>query len=321
MFYLNDFLENSGISKILDSFHSVYLLIHKQLTFYFLFLSSLFFLFILLTSCNDNFQPFQEKEQATFSIFGYLDSSADTQWVRVTPVRELRDTLAEKPEMTVTLEHLQSGNKSVMEDSLFIFQRPTGMNAINVWTTMALEPGEAYRLHAERPNGANSYVMINLPESFPTPRLEILENATFDRLHITGIDRLVDIQLRSFFHIYYGGVRENRMVSRALRNSAEKTAPGEYVVPIRGGGIGLALPRGAEVHFLHTQIFVANGGPEWNEEILSLDDLVYTLPDAYSNIVGGVGYVVGITSKSIPYKSCFSDQGENIACAAEKPFW
>lgn len=76
-------------------------------------------LLIFLVGCNQTFQPIKENEDVPLSIYGYLDATADTQWVRVTPVRDQLNQLPVKPEMHVTLEHVKSGNKTVMNDSLF----------------------------------------------------------------------------------------------------------------------------------------------------------------------------------------------------------
>lgn len=76
-----------------------------------------------------------------------------------------------------------------------------------------------------------------------------------------------------------------------------------------------------EMEILHRQVFIASGGPEWNEKIPSMDDRVYALPDSFSNVEGGLGYLVGIYSKVIPYKTCRNDDAELVSCPAEKPFW
>lgn len=67
-----------------------------------------------------------DNDSVSFSIYGYLDATADTQWVRVAPVRKLLASPVEKPEMMVSLEHLSSGDKVVMSDTLLKFQFPTG---------------------------------------------------------------------------------------------------------------------------------------------------------------------------------------------------
>ncbi len=43
---------------------------------------------LVLSGCNRSFEPFKENNTYYFSIYGYLDVSADTQWVRVSPARQ-----------------------------------------------------------------------------------------------------------------------------------------------------------------------------------------------------------------------------------------
>jgi hypothetical protein len=83
----------------------------------------------------------------------------------------------------------------------------------------------------------------------------------------------------------------------------------------------LLLPENAKSELLGRQIFVAAAGPEWDEDIPSFDDLSYALPDAASNVENGVGYVIGIVSKSIPYKNCFDEEGDVVSCPAEQPIF
>ena len=51
--------------------------------------------------------------------------------------------------------------------------------------------------------------------------------------------------------------------------------------------------------------FVANGGPEWSDQFESVDDIIYSLPESFSNVENGLGYLVGIVSKTIRWMSCF----------------
>lgn len=36
----------------------------------------------------------------------------------------------------------------------------------------------------------------------------------------------------------------------------------------------------------------------------NIDDLTYVLPESVSNVENGVGYFLGISSKTIPHRSC-----------------
>lgn len=141
---------------------------HVSYSIYYPLLTACFL--VALSGCDESFQPLRENERHSFSIYGYLDASADTQWVRVTPVREQLEQPTSKPEMEVTLNRLQDGDTIVMNDSLLLF--PDGFHVLNAWSATDIEPGQTYRLLAERPDGAVSSLTVTTPDDFPMPRLD-----------------------------------------------------------------------------------------------------------------------------------------------------
>jgi hypothetical protein len=99
-------------------------------------------------------------------MFGYLDLKADTQWVRVMPVRQNLFLAPEPIDAVVTLEHLGSGRIVTLNDSLFGFVDPrlgSVAYAYNFWTTERLEPEESYRLRAVRSDGASTTATVVMP--------------------------------------------------------------------------------------------------------------------------------------------------------------
>lgn len=66
--------------------------------------------FLFFVHCNDTFQPLQENNQYNFNISGYLDVSADTQWIRVGTSRESIDEPPDPSDIKVTLKDLQNGD-------------------------------------------------------------------------------------------------------------------------------------------------------------------------------------------------------------------
>lgn len=58
---------------------------------------------LLLAGCEKPFEPLSRGEFA-FSLYGPLDSAADTQWVRVMPIRESVEAPAGPFEAVVMLE-------------------------------------------------------------------------------------------------------------------------------------------------------------------------------------------------------------------------
>jgi hypothetical protein len=289
-----------------------------------------FFSFTSLTGCEESLQPFQKNEQFHFTIFGYLDASADTQWVRISPARQEFDMPAEKPEMEVSLENLSNGETVAMNDTLLHLGQ--GFNALNVWSVMNIEPNGSYRLRANLPDGAESRVTITVPEEFPTPRLFTLDLPEVDteyHLWIEDVERLADVQSRWYIRIQTASFEEKRMVTKSLKQDAVMNSLGNYSVQlfpdremefIRNQIFTTSNPE-TEITFLYHQLYIAAGGPEWNEEIASMDDLLYSLPDSFSNVEDGLGYMVGIVSTLIPFESCYDENGALIACDEEEPFW
>lgn len=289
-------------------------------------LCSLLIVWVLLVGCDQTFEPIKENSTSPFSIFGYLDASVDTQLVRVSPLRRQLDFYTENPEMTVTLENLETGTSVVMHDYLHRYAFPFGITAPNAWTDMKLEYGKKYRLKAERPDGAASSVTVTIPHDFPTPRLHVT-GLVYDKLTIEAAEPLVDVQSRWFYRFDYNGERYYRSIIIPYRDQVEERGPGDYVLYINTirekRKVDELFPNaaGAEVKFLGRQIFVATAGPEWDDTIPAFDDLRYALPDVASNVENGVGYLIGIVSKSIPYKNCYDEDGNIISCPAEQPIF
>ncbi len=279
------------------------------------FVFSLFLVVILLISgCDQTFQPIHQGNTSPFSMFGYLDASADTQWVRVTPLRTQVGTLREKPNMRVTLQPLPNGEETVMQDSLQYFYLPSGYTAMNHSTTMNLSPGQSYRLRAERPDGAASSVTVTIPEDFPTPTTTpVDQEGCIVRLQISGVERLAEVQYQMKVRIRRTKLDIKRSYSVPYRNRMRETSPGEYeaTVNIRSARRQIlnqlrSLPANTEYEILKKYLFVASGGPEWidREVIESLSDLEYALPGVVSNVENGTGYVIGVVSKTIPDNVC-----------------
>ncbi|MDR9364594.1 MAG: hypothetical protein RI575_04615 [Balneolaceae bacterium] len=283
-----------------------------------------FCLFTTLPGCEQTFQPIKDNSRAPFSMFGYLDVSADTQWVRVTPVRGQIDISTEVPEMTVNVTDLETGNSAAFNDSLFL--SPDGRHILNAWnTTDILKPEQTVRFKAERPDGASSQVNISFPPDFPTPRMEIYEVSDLVLVYIEGVERLVEVQVRALAHVISpsAGWDFIDVFKRPIRRIT-KTGAGTYrVLMTPGSKYVLNVPEppadDLEVEFLDHQIFVASGGPEWREDLGDLRDIEYSLPEEISNVEDGTGYMFGIVSKSIPFESCYDEQGEFIACPEEAP--
>lgn len=272
----------------------------------------IFGMMLFVSNCEQSFEPLKENDQYFFSIYGYLDAAADTQWVRVMPIQEQLYSGSEMDTAVVSLEHLESGEKAVMKDSLFYYGHDT--YARNYWTTMPLEPDETYRLTATGKEGQSSSVTVTLPEDYPTPVVQTIGDNVFN-VFVDVSERLVDVQ-----SIYR--VRQHRsdvrIISVPNMQSAYPDDEGGYRVDIKVSTDRRYVSQRVTGDYTlsRAQIFVAVAGPDW-VDFSVLDDRVIELPDGVSNIENGVGYLVGVVSKTIPFYSCLDDDGVLIPCPLE----
>jgi hypothetical protein len=120
----------------------------------------------LAAGCDQPFDPYAEHTAGPFAIYGYLDLRADTQWVRLTPIRQNLLTEPGPIDATVTLEHLGTGRVVTLRDSIVPFtDRVLGGVGYthNFLTTERLEPEATYRLVATRSDGASTTATVEIP--------------------------------------------------------------------------------------------------------------------------------------------------------------
>lgn len=260
---------------------------------------------LFLGACDTTFDPF-ERSPLEYSVMGYLDASADTQYVRI---ERLRDSLligSGPVDVSVTLEVLESGDKYIWKDSLFRF---SNVMVHNFWTDADIEVGQSYRLEVDPLNGKPIIAsVISLPDSFSAPSARELEcmNLSLDcgeywilPVDITGIDRLA-----AFSAVYH--------IPDYARPSGCKTIRVSYwrdVVATPGGFRGdIQWKRDLELlasrfagfanpHFAMFEVFVAAGGPDW-PDFAGIDQETLFLPEVFTNVENGIGFVGGVVSRT-----------------------
>lgn len=294
------------------------------------FLFPLVLIALVINSCNDSFEPFQDNDRYNFSIYGFLDAAVDTQWIRVTPVRKELNFDGQIPDMTLLLKNMKTNEVDTLTSKIIDFRQ--GFNTINAWSVMPIEPGGIYNVRAESPDGSYSQVTLSIPMEFPTPRFYVETVPGVDPKYfvwIEGLETLADVQSRWYIRLKTDYWEIDRYKTFSHRNRANQVSSDSYSVQIFPDDeieeiirefIILSDPD-AELEIIHHQIYVAAGGDEWDDNVSLIDDLVYVLPDGFSNIENGLGYMTGIYSKIIPFKSCFDQNRQLVACPVEAPFW
>ncbi|MEX2603859.1 MAG: hypothetical protein WD361_06635, partial [Gracilimonas sp.] len=306
------------------------LLLHYIMKEKLFFREQLLFIYwsLILVSCDKTFQPFQENDTFFFSIHGYLDASADTQWVRIGTIRQNIDEPPDPEGILVTLKDLESDETVVMNDSVF-----TSRNVLNYWTTMEINHEQTYEITAEHADGNSSRVTLTTPAELPSvhiipqggfggdpPGVRILINDT--------VEHIADVQSVWYVILNPGTDNQRRIYTFPLRNDLTHTHSyfGSYTVRVfwdrEFRHIEQSIGVGTELLVVYRQFFVAAGGPEWDDNISSIVDLEYFLVGNASNVENGLGYVVGVSTQWFRQETCFGPDGSNTApCVPEDRFW
>jgi hypothetical protein len=268
----------------------------------------------LATACDVPFEPFQENTLGPFSVFGYLDLRADTQWIRVAPIRQNLLPDSAPIDAVVTLEHLGSGRVVTLRDSLFTFadlQLNTLGYAHNFWTTEPLEPEAMYRLRVVRSDGAATTALVEIPPDleFSLRFLDVILFGGGSAGYWAPRQLFVQAQHLLYTDLIYTvadpsvgrggapiGVRQHPVTS--------DSGMWAYALP----GVGPFDPRldvPPYTDMLRREARIAVAGSDWPYEPgLSVTDVA--IPGiTRTTVENGVGSVVGVATWAVPLPICY----------------
>jgi hypothetical protein len=254
----------------------------------------------LAIGCDHPFEPFQKGEEAIFSIFGYLDLRADTQWVRVMPVRQSLLLAPEPIDAVVTLEHLRTGRIVTLRDSLFRFVDPQlgGVAyAFNFWTTEPLEVGESYRLTAMRSDGASTTARVDLPTDLELSLFNVVRSGPDSAVLQVRAERVL------FVDVLYAMISMGGDPAGSIAVREPGRFPGDPGT-VRAFIDGRMLAREGLVDVRRQEIRVGAARADWPYHA-GLSDVAVALPGSMpSNVENGLGFVGGVVTWTIPFHRC-----------------
>ena len=240
-----------------------------------------------LAGCDVPFEPVLESD-LYFSLSGYLDVSADTQWVRIEPLSPTADPDPEAIDAVATLVDLESGTSVPMTQRVRTF--PNGPAHL-FWTTEAVRPDATYRLDVRRSDGAETRATVVIPP-VEDVEIDILDGETRcpTNIYVGGTDQVADVQTR--YTVFRAGGTKYRFtkleslgyeLDGRLRFSAYYGDDAE-----RMGLPGLPLPEDQVL----SEITVAIGTEDW-PDIVGLDLETALILSPSERIENGVGFVGG----------------------------
>lgn len=263
-------------------------------------------LLLLATGCETTVEPFKEND-LHYSIFGYLHAGADTQFVRVEPLRDgLLTRAPDTLDVTVELTELATGRTVVLRDSFFRYLGD--VTAHNFHTTLAIGPTAAYSLSVEGPGNVGSHAQAQVPDTFPEPvirrPLRTLPNCNLSTsseatIAIRDMERLVAVT--AHYHINYVALPKEVHTFGHLGDTVH-VGDGVIEARIDHGRDWCRLRlrrRGNEAMILEKiAVVVAAGSPDWPDYV-GLDLETEMLPSVTSNVEGGVGLFGGVVTDTV----------------------
>ncbi|NBC02123.1 MAG: hypothetical protein GVY20_00290 [Bacteroidetes bacterium] len=173
---------------------------------------------------------------------------------------------------------------------------------------------------------------MTTPKEFPSLYITISDvdgSAVGANIYIDDdVERIADLQSVWYVIVNPGTDVERRRIYRfPLRNTLKHTTAfrGAFYAFSNWGRelsqIEHSVGR-VEVSVVSRRFFVATGGPEWDENFSSIDNIQYFLSETASNIENGVGYVVGIEGKWFRQSDCLTpDESGYEPCEPVEPIW
>jgi len=257
----------------------------------------------VLSGCNNTFEPLQENDKYVFSMYGTLDVTADTQWVRVMPIGDRLFNNTTDPNGTiVTLKNITSGTLITLNDSMFAFGGPSFM--WNYWTTEPILPETMYELKATTPDGLSSTAVVSTPAILETPTVGY--NLIAERGEVNGPNqqRLVIAEVTywaQFLDDFGNWSDTEKHVISVLNGAYTNPFNGNYRFNFETRTI---LPRKMGITFNRIRINnvyvrIATARTYW-PSYLNLSDEEVVMPDVISNVINGTGYIATVSSRYLP---------------------
>ena len=249
---------------------------------------------LLFTACDEPFEPFVTGGPE-LSVYGLLDASADTQWIRVTGVRQSVVTAPEPPGAAVTLQRVGTSDVIEFRDSVFTYESTNtessaDLHARNFWTDEPLIPGATYRLQVTRAEASPATAMATIPKDADTVVVGV-GRGLGDYVRIPGVSHLATVDVLP-------GLPGCPSFQRGAL-SAPPDGDEEVVAPIDRR---LVCPGADTIRAWDIQMVFSGAAwpfdPDWTE-------VTGLIPGLASNVDGGLGFVGGVhRPRTIPYELC-----------------
>ncbi len=250
---------------------------------------------LTLAACQAPLDPIAPSD-LVFSLSGYLDASADTQWVRVEPFGRTVDP-ADRP-LAAEVELVAPDGRR--ERLTQVVRRLVTGPAHLFWTTAPVEPGRTYRLVARDPGGAEARTDVAIP-SLDDVTVALLDGflSCPTLIQVEGAARLVDAWAR---YELRGAGRVGERYEFDKRPSLAHRADGTRDASVYFGddAARMEIPGLPLEYPVVTEIGVAIGTADWPDVAgLGVEEALAEV--SLGSVEGGVGFVGGVVTRVFPF--------------------
>lgn len=270
---------------------------------------------LIIYGCEQSFEPINQDNQYNYTMYSVLDLSADTQWVRVMPVRNsvFKDSVPNNA--TVSLTRLSTGESEVLKDSLFRLSQDTYV--WNFWTNTPLHQNEDYLVEAVSPEGDVTSATASIPSDFPESEIYFRENTGECYIQINGLAEYIPV-----VEIEYRFRLQRDILSGFYRYSISHV---QAMQPGIAGGKQIVVQNDiqaianefnvetSQFRDVSGQLTVVSSDSNWYD----VNEEAAEVPGRLSNVENGLGLVTGIVSKRQPWRPNIEEQQQFLFCPPE----
>jgi hypothetical protein len=233
--------------------------------------------------CDNSINPISEAAEGVFAVYGYLDTAADTQFVRI---EGLRDSAFGTDDSVDGVEVTSTGGS----EGIRLWQEsPVSLDGGGIghvyFSVFPAEPGKEYALRVGPPNGPATEARVRMP---PIPRLSTDPPqgdslSLVQSIGVLGVDR-EPLKLTVLYEVRGPSDAEPTRIPIDYGKGGTATARGwEFDVFLSRdrSSVMAALQRDQadrDVEMVSLQVFAELRSPEWDDE------------GDPSNITSGLGF-------------------------------
>jgi hypothetical protein len=253
---------------------------------------------LFVAACDNTFEPI-DPGGPPFSVFGYLDASADTQWIRVTPLRTVLRGSADPTGVAVTLEEISSGRIIGLRDSAMRYPDMLGSDSLyahNFWTAEPIQPGATYRFRAVGADGALAQAVVRIPRDYD---LEVWVNRYGSYVRAEDLKQVAFVFWDTY---YYDGCHTSRFFRKIQYVAAGGDSLAQMVpIPDYRKELPVCDLRGVTITRQDAQVVGSDApwpyGQDYSAWRLAPDS-------AASNVTGALGFLGGVLTKWTRAEGC-----------------